>query len=142
MVIAASSHRARINGHIKDAQEAAGYPGITKRKRVTTETGRVFNVESTGEVYLVQGSDEFLLSPEEVPAATLDRTLVVQIPRTLFRMTFGRFFVASEESLDIDETDLNRNDKESLKTIDTSENGEVKVEKVFVGKKAGARRRK
>lgn len=143
MVISATSHRARINGHIKDAHDVAGYPGISKRKRVTTETGRIFNVEPNGEVYLVQGSEEFLLSPNEVPAATFSRTLLVRIPKVIFRQTVGRLLVSSEETVDIDDATAGsqRENKETIKTIETNENGESKTTKAFAGKKSGVRRR-
>lgn len=141
MVIAATSHRARINGHIKDAQTTAGYPNMSKRKRVTTDTGRVFSVEPTGEVYLVQGPEEFLLSPEEVPPPSFNRTLLVRLPTVLFRVTVGRFLYKSEVEVGDLDDDSTNTEKETIKTIETTKSGEQKVEKMFAGKKAGVRRR-
>lgn len=143
MAITAKSHRDRINGHIHDAHTAASYPGLLKRKRVTTETGRVFNVEPSGEVYLVQGADEFLLSPEEVPRASFSRTLIYRLPVVLFRTTLGRYLISSEESLELDdESDQREPSKETIKTIETDESGQTKVDKVFANKRgSGARRR-
>lgn len=114
MYIAAASHRARINGHIKDAYEAAGYPNLTKKKRVTTETGRVFSVEPTGEVYLVQG-EEYLMSPDEVPSATFSRTLIARVPAVLYKMTIGRFLVRDEVE---EEEGSDGSDVEVIKTIE------------------------
>lgn len=140
MAIGARSHRARINDLIKDAHDAAGYPGLSKRKRVTAETGRVFIVETTGDVYLVQGPNEFLLSPSEVPSASFDRTLVVRVPLLIFRKTVGRLLTSDDESSELDD-DSSNIEKETIKTIDTDQKGDVKVEKVFSGKKSGVRRR-
>lgn len=142
MVIAANSHRARINGHINDAHQVAGFPGITKKKRVTTDTGRVFSVEPSGEVFLVQGSEEFLLSPDDVPAATFARTLVVRVPAVLFRKTLGRLIFSAEAGDELDDT-TDQGGKETIKTIDTNNEGETKIGRSFSGatKKAGARRR-
>lgn len=142
MVIAAKSHRAKINGHINDAHLVAGYPGITKKKRVTTDTGRVFSVEPSGDVYLIQGSEEFLLSPDDVPAATFNRTLVMRLPAVLFRKTIGRLMFSAEGGDDLDDA-ADEGGKEVVKTIETDNDGETKVGKVFSGatKKAGARRR-
>jgi hypothetical protein len=90
MVIAASSHRQRIRSHIQDAHTASGYPNISKRKRVTTETGRVFNVDPNGDVYFVQGNEEGKMSPEAVPAASFQRSLIVQVPLAIYNRTLGR----------------------------------------------------
>lgn len=141
MAISAFSHRSRINGHIKDAHDVAGYPGLAKRKRVTTETGRVFSVEPTGEVFLVQGAEEFLLSPDEVPEATFDRTLIARIPVLLFRQTLGRLLISSEESAELDDGGPSTASDETIKTIEASSSGEPKVDKIFAGKKGGVRRR-
>ena len=103
MFIAASSHRQRIRGHIEDAHAAAGYPNISKRKRVTTETGRVFNVDPNGDVFFVQGNEEGKMSPEAVPAASLQRSLIVQVPLALYNRTLGRVVAggqATEDDLD------------------------------------------
>ncbi|ORY76637.1 DnaJ domain-containing protein [Protomyces lactucae-debilis] len=102
MVIAAASHRSRIQGHIKDAHEAAGYPNLNKRKRVTTETGRVFQVDPNGDVFFVQGGEEAKMSPEAVPAASLQRSLLVQVPLALFNKTVGRILGGGvqEDNLD------------------------------------------
>ena len=141
MVIAAASHRSRINGHIKDAQTAAGYPNMSKRKRVTTETGRICSVDTNGDVYFIHGSEEILMTPNEVPAASFNRSLIVRVPLILYRNTIGRLLRSNEISDDLDDDTIDST-KETIKQIETDKQGNQKVEKVFSSKKvAGVRRR-
>lgn len=118
MVISARSHRSRIQGHIEDARAAAGYPGLQKCKRIVTETGRIFQVEPTGEVYLCGNAgggggggggggngQEVLLDVGQVPAASFSRSLIVRIPRVLFRKTVGRFVFPTGDAVEQDPLD-------------------------------------
>ena len=98
MVISARSHRSRIQGHIDDARTAAGYPNLNKRKRVTTESGRAFQVDPSGDVYLCvagPGNQEVLLDVDQVPAASFQRSLLVRVPQILYRTTVGRLISSS-----------------------------------------------
>ncbi|BFZ57819.1 hypothetical protein PYCC9005_004873 [Savitreella phatthalungensis] len=106
--MAARSHKGRIQAHIDDAYAEAGYAkGIARTKRVqSSHTGRVFDVEPSGQVYFVPDpsssaqSQRILLDLSQVPPASFSRSLLVRIPVVLYRVTIGRFISLPPDNLD------------------------------------------
>ncbi|KAJ9605103.1 hypothetical protein H2200_010493 [Cladophialophora chaetospira] len=67
-----------------------------QRRRVTAENGKVFLVESTGDVYLEEEDEdgemqEFLLDPDEIPKPTIWDTAVVRLPIWAYRKVADPF---------------------------------------------------
>src|ERR1700761_7069064 len=75
---------------------AAAPPSTSQRRRVTAENGKVFVVDSLGDVYLEDEEEdgnlvEFLLDPDEIPKPTVWDTAVVRLPIYLWRKCADRF---------------------------------------------------
>jgi curved DNA-binding protein CbpA len=69
---------------------AATPASTSQRRRVTAENGKVFVVDSSGDVFLEEENEdgdveEFLLDPAEIPKPTLWDTAVVRLPIWLYR---------------------------------------------------------
>jgi hypothetical protein len=72
-----------------------------ERKRVVAENGKVLIVDSVGNVFLEEESEdgerqEFLLDVEEIPRPTMRDTMVFRLPGWVFRKTVGRVFGSSD----------------------------------------------
>lgn len=73
----------------------------TERKRVMAENGKVLIVESTGDVYLEEETEdgerqEFLLDVEEIHRPSIRDTILFSLPVWGFNRTVGRIFGTSE----------------------------------------------
>jgi curved DNA-binding protein CbpA len=66
-----------------------------QKKKVIAPNGKSFLVDNNGDVYLLDetedGVQELLLDPNEFKGAKWSNTLLVGIPRGLWRITLGRF---------------------------------------------------
>ncbi|KAL5363779.1 hypothetical protein BJX96DRAFT_122255 [Aspergillus floccosus] len=72
-----------------------------ERKRVVAENGKVLIVDSVGNVFLEEETEdgerqEFLLDVEEIPRPTVRDTMVFRLPGWVFRKTVGRVFGSSD----------------------------------------------
>jgi len=80
----------------KPAPAAAAPSSTGQRRRVTAENGKVFIVDSVGDVYLEEEDEdgninEFLLDPSEIPKPTIWDTAVVRLPIYLYRRAADPF---------------------------------------------------
>jgi hypothetical protein len=71
------------------------------RRRVVAENGKVLIVDSIGNVFLEEETEdgetqEFLLDIDEIPRPTLRDTVVFRLPVWWYRKTVGRLFEASK----------------------------------------------
>jgi hypothetical protein len=77
------------------------------RKKVVGPTGKTFIVDAAGNVYLVDETEEgdkreLLLDPRDVKGAAWGDTLLLGLPRGIWRMTGGRF-VGKKETIEAEE---------------------------------------
>ncbi|SMR55371.1 unnamed protein product [Zymoseptoria tritici ST99CH_3D1] len=68
---------------------------VGAKKRTVAENGKVLIVDSVGNVFLEEETEEgerknFLLDPEEVPAPTIYDTVLVRLPVFLYNVSLGR----------------------------------------------------
>ncbi len=72
------------------------------KKKVVAENGKVLVVDSVGNVYLEErtedGVQEFLLDPNEVERPTIKDTALVRLPMFVFKKTAGRFLRYNDEA--------------------------------------------
>jgi len=78
------------------------------RKRVVAENGKVLIVDSVGNVFLEEETEdgeqqEFLLDVEEIPRPTFRDTVVFRLPAWCYLRTVGRLLGSSQEEEVIDE---------------------------------------
>ncbi|KAJ4344558.1 uncharacterized protein N0V89_012302 [Didymosphaeria variabile] len=76
-----------------EAQLTSGPQGA--KKRIVAENGKVLVVDSAGNVFLEEESDEglkqeFLLDPDEEPKPTIYDTLLFKLPKFAYNQTVGR----------------------------------------------------
>jgi len=92
---AKAAEKARADG-ISTPQEAEITSGpVGAKKRTVAENGKVLIVDSVGNVFLEDETEEgqtqeFLLDPNEVPAPKLTDTFLVRGPIYLYNITIGR----------------------------------------------------
>ncbi|KAF2454777.1 hypothetical protein BDY21DRAFT_94283 [Lineolata rhizophorae] len=101
-----------------DANLTSGPRGA--KKRVVAENGKVLVVDSVGNVYLEEETEEgetheYLLDVDEIPKPTFRDTALVRLPVWLFRKSVGRFVGVGT---DPQESDL-------PPELEQDENGEV-----------------
>merc|ERR1712070_900787 len=88
--------KARDEG-ISTPQEAEVTSGpVGAKKRTVAEHGKVLIVDSVGNVFLEEETEEgdvqeFLLDPDEVPQPTLSDTFLLRGPRYLYDISAGRY---------------------------------------------------
>ncbi len=97
----------RANG-LAEASVPAQSQG--ERKRVIAENGKVLIVDSTGNVYLEEESEdgekgEYLLDVDEIPRPTIRQTVLVRLPVWLFDISVGRFLNLSQTPSTEDDPD-------------------------------------
>merc|ERR1712070_548802 len=78
----------------QEAEVASGPVGA--KKRTVAENGKVLIVDSVGNVFLEEETEEgdvqeFLLDPDEVPQPTLSDTFLLRGPRYLYDISAGRY---------------------------------------------------
>ncbi|KAF2757074.1 hypothetical protein EJ05DRAFT_477301 [Pseudovirgaria hyperparasitica] len=86
-----------------DATLTSGPVGA--KKRVRAENGKTLVVDSVGNVYLEETTEdgqthEYLLDPEEIPRPSIYDTLVFQAPKWAWRKSVGKFFTSSDAEPD------------------------------------------
>ncbi|KAK8167951.1 putative endoplasmic reticulum DnaJ domain protein Erj5 [Phyllosticta citrichinensis] len=91
------------------------------RKRVQAENGKVLIVDSAGNVFLEETTDEgeaheFLLDVGEIPKPTFRDTAVVRLPAWVYNKSLGRLFGSSQHAAV---------DHDVHVDVDGSEDGEV-----------------
>lgn len=84
---------ARDSGTSTPTTESTGPTG--ERKRVVAENGKILIVESTGNVFLEEETEdgerqEFLLDIDEIQRPTVRDTMLFRVPAWCFRKTVGR----------------------------------------------------
>ncbi|KAI9782289.1 MAG: hypothetical protein M1816_001951 [Peltula sp. TS41687] len=82
-----------VGGSETTAAASSGPSG--EKKRVIAENGRVLIVDSIGNVYLEEESEdgetkEYLLDVDEIPRPTIQQTVVFRLPMWLFTQLIGR----------------------------------------------------
>lgn len=93
------SKAARDSGTSTPTIESTGPTG--ERKRVVAENGKILIVDSTGNVFLEEETEdgerqEFLLDIDEIKRPTIRDTMLFQVPTWCFRKTIGRLTGSSE----------------------------------------------
>ncbi|EME80252.1 uncharacterized protein MYCFIDRAFT_70601 [Pseudocercospora fijiensis CIRAD86] len=92
---AAAAKKARESG-VSTPVESEITPGpVGAKKRTVAENGKVLIVDSVGNVWLEDETEEgdvqeFLLDPDEVPMPTLFDTGIVRIPKYLYNVSLGK----------------------------------------------------
>jgi len=89
-----------------ETNSGSATPVSQARKKVVGPTGKTFIVDAAGNVYLVDETEEgdtreLLLDPREVKGAAWGDTLLLGLPRGIWRMTGGRF-VGKKETIEAD----------------------------------------
>ena len=90
------------NGGPSTPTAESATPIGTERKRVIAENGKVLIVDSIGNVYLEEDTEdgereEFLLDIEEIQRPTMRDTMIFRLPGWCFNKTIGRFLVKSDD---------------------------------------------
>lgn len=94
--------RNNTNGGTSTPTTESATPIGTERKRVIAENGKVLIVDSIGNVYLEEDTEdgereEFLLDIEEIQRPTMRDTMIFRLPGWCFNKTIGRFLVKSDD---------------------------------------------
>ncbi|OCT46848.1 DnaJ domain protein [Cladophialophora carrionii] len=99
-----------------------------QRRRVTAENGKVFVVDSGGDVYLEEENEdgdveEFLLDPAEIPKPTVWDTAVVRLPIWLYRKCADPFLKDTKPIPEVEgpETSESETGQESLPSVVVSD---------------------
>ncbi|KAF2142166.1 uncharacterized protein K452DRAFT_298155 [Aplosporella prunicola CBS 121167] len=102
---AKAANKARASGVSTpvEAELTSGGPRGAK-KRVQAENGKVLIVDSVGNVFLEETTEdgethEFLLDPAEIPKPSLSDTAVIRVPVWLYKRSIGRVFGPSSHDL-------------------------------------------
>ncbi|KAK3059896.1 hypothetical protein LTS18_009812, partial [Coniosporium uncinatum] len=98
------------------------------KKRVVAENGKVLIVDSVGNVYLEEESDEsgnkqeFLLDPDEIPPPTFTDTILFKLPIHAYNASIGKYLgkKASGEPY-LDESELNQDSANGGHDVDGQE---------------------
>ncbi|KIW72265.1 hypothetical protein PV04_00471 [Phialophora macrospora] len=117
-------------GANKTARPApAATPALTgQRRRVTVENGKVFVVDSIGDVFLEEENEdgdveEFLLDPAEIPKPTVWDTAVVRLPIWLYRKCASPFLKETKPTPEVEVLERSRIEaaQESLPSVAVSD---------------------
>jgi len=93
---AKAAEKARSEGISAPVEaEAPAMGPVGAKKRTVAENGKVLIVDSVGNVFLEQeteegGRQEFLLDPEEVPRPTINDTVLVRLPLFIWNRSLGQ----------------------------------------------------
>lgn len=117
-----------------EAQLTSGPQGA--KKRIVAENGKVLVVDSAGNVFLEEESDEgqkqeFLLDPDEEPKPTIYDTLLFKLPKFAYNQTIGRLTgntQAVEEPL-LESSDLPEDEAALQSATANNLNGETRKRK-------------
>lgn len=114
----------RSAGTSTPTTETAGPTG--DRKRVIAENGKVLIVDSIGNVFLEEETEdgelqEFLLDIDELQRPTIRDTLLFSFPAWCFRKTLGRFLVTPKAANDM--TSAEEESQENLEQTGVGPNG-------------------
>ncbi|KAL1595822.1 hypothetical protein SLS60_009512 [Paraconiothyrium brasiliense] len=117
-----------------EAQLTSGPQGA--KKRIVAENGKVLVVDSAGNVFLEEESDEglkqeFLLDPDEEPKPTIYDTLLFKLPKFAYNQTVGRLTgntQAIEEPL-LESSDLPEEEAALANATANNLNGETRKRK-------------
>ncbi|KAF2740418.1 hypothetical protein EJ04DRAFT_507951 [Polyplosphaeria fusca] len=109
---------------------------VGAKKRIVAENGKVLIVDSTGNVFLEEETEdgikqEFLLDPEEEPKPTIYDTLLFKLPKFCYNQTVGRItgnHQAVEEPL-LESTDLPQDEAALQSATAMNANGEARKRK-------------
>lgn len=96
---------ARDSGTATPTTESGGSTG--ERKRVVAENGKMLIVDSTGNVFLEEETEEgerqeFLLDIDEIQRPTARDTMLFRVPGWCFQKTVGRLTGSKVEDVDVD----------------------------------------
>lgn len=145
---AAAAAKAKESG-ISTPQEASITSGpVGAKKRTRAENGKVLIVDSAGNVWLEEESEEgdvqeFLLDPNEIAQPTVYDTVLYKLPRWLYRRSVGRLIdpagAKREEELataqqEEDERPADEKAMDAATAINA--NGEARRRKVKIHKRA------
>ncbi|KAF1971501.1 hypothetical protein BU23DRAFT_183848 [Bimuria novae-zelandiae CBS 107.79] len=117
-----------------EAQLTSGPQGA--KRRIVAENGKVLVVDSAGNVFLEEESDEgqkqeFLLDPDEEPKPTIYDTMLFKLPKFAYNQTVGRLTgnkQAVQEPL-LDSSDLPEEEAALAKATANNVNGETRKRK-------------
>lgn len=114
-----SSGRESGSGTATPVTESASPVG--SRKRVVAENGKVLIVDSVGNVYLEEQTEdgekkEYLLDVDEIPSPKFSDTVVFQLPIWCYHKTVGRLYRRSELQDDVVEEETH----EDAETVEES----------------------
>ena len=86
---------------------------VGKRREVEAENGKKLVVDATGDVYLKEGEELFLLDIDEIERPTFQKTALYRVPVWLYFKAIGRFLPQAKDSEDpedegsLDEVQIN-----------------------------------
>ena len=109
------------NGGTATPTTESATPAGTERKRVIAENGKVLIVDSIGNVYLEEETEdgereEFLLDIEEIQRPTMRDTMIFRLPGWCYHKTVGRFLAKpddEDESAPVEEEVLEQTEETS-----------------------------
>ncbi|KAL6706916.1 hypothetical protein ACN47E_005059 [Coniothyrium glycines] len=118
-----------------EAELTSGPQGA--KKRIVAENGKVLIVDSVGNVFLEEETEEgmkaeFLLDPEEEPKPTIFDTLLFKLPKFAYNQSVGRV-LGKKELVDeplLDTTDLPEDEAAIQNATAPNVNGETRKRKI------------
>lgn len=135
---AKAAEKAKSEG-ISTPQEAEITSGpVGAKKRTVAENGKVLIVDSTGNVFLEEETEEgdvheYLLDPNEILQPTIYDTVLFRLPKFVYGQTAGRFMdkpVSDDEIAELITTEETREDEQALKAaLPTNKNAEARRRK-------------
>lgn len=96
-----AAEKARTEGVSTPIEAELTSGPVGAKKRTVAENGKILIVDSVGNVFLEDETEEgdtheFLLDPNEIPRPTLADTFLYRFPRFVYNKSMGRFFPGAQ----------------------------------------------